>query len=63
MVVAKANHSTHFVRDNLSGMFVDFKLKMSLHFESGFFLVSGSDLQTKFNFTRQFSNVIECAWH
>jgi len=38
MVVAKANHSTHFVRDNLSGMFVDFKLKMSLHFESGFFL-------------------------
>jgi hypothetical protein len=36
MVVA--NHSTHFVRDNLSGMLVDFKLKISLHFESSFFL-------------------------
>jgi hypothetical protein len=44
MVVA--NHSTHFVRDNLSGMLVEFKLKISLHFESSFFLVSVSDLQS-----------------
>ena len=60
MVVA--NHSTHFVRDNLSGMFVDFKLKMSLHF--GKRLLFGEWFRlTKFNFTRQFSNVIKCAWH